>query len=188
MLAHGALIPTTNVSPLFGSFLVYSYNASPSESPVGNQIRFDNASFPAVTKVWIANTTVDGVDQSSPSATSPTAARSWCRTRLARRLDPLRHPRAGDKGAYVEIPVAFQQATGALTARQVIVAVFNPGPTMTFAAVAAAEAEIAPETLPLSLAGRDEEEFLVDEDEEAEDAAADVDEAVRASKRRRPRA
>lgn len=151
MLAHGALIPTTNVSPLFGSFLVYSYNATPTEPPIGNQIRFNAAAFSQVTKVWIANTTVDGVDQYFAIRHVPYGGTLLVQNKTkfsdAILFNILAPPI--DKIDYVEIPVAFQQATGALTAQQVIVAVFNPGPVMSFGAVGRAEAEIAPETLPL---------------------------------------
>ena len=41
MLAHGGLTPITNVSALFGSFLIFSYNSTPTEPPGGNQIRFN---------------------------------------------------------------------------------------------------------------------------------------------------
>lgn len=193
MLAHGALIPTTNVSPLFGSFLVYSYNATPSEPPIGNQIRFNAAAFPQVTKVWLANTTVDGVDQYLAIRHVPYGGtllvQNKSRYSDAILFNILAPPI--DKTDYVEIPVAFQQAIGALVAQQVLVAVFNPGPVMAFTPVARDEAVIAPESLPIPLVDRadaDEEEFIEDEDEEAEDAATEVADAVKARTRRgRPR-
>jgi hypothetical protein len=153
MLGHGGLTPTTNVSPLFGSFLVYSYNATPAEPPIGNQIRFNAATFPQVTKVWITNTTVDGVDQYFAIRHVPYGGTLLVQNKTrysdAILFNILAPPI--DKGDYVEVPVAFQQATGNLTAQQVLVAVFNPGPVMSFSVVGRAEAEIAPEILPQSL-------------------------------------
>jgi hypothetical protein len=133
MLAHGGLTPITNVSPVFGSFLVFSYNATLTEPPTGNQIRFNGPlPFSAVTKVWIANTSVDGVDQYYAIRHIPVGGTLLVQNKTSH-LDAVLFGVVGpiiDKGAYVEIPVAFQQEVGNLTAQQVLIAAFNPGPVL----------------------------------------------------------
>jgi hypothetical protein len=132
MLLHGGPVPITNVSPMFGAFLVYSYNATISEPPLGNQIRFNDIALSQVTKAWIRNFTTDGTDQFQALRRIPAGG-----TMLVQDRDD--HTKAVlfsivgppvDKIDYVEIPVRFQQSTAGISQSMVLVAVFNPGPVM----------------------------------------------------------
>lgn len=132
MLAHGSPVPVTNVSPMFGASLIFSYNATAAEPPIGNQIRFNNTSFPAVTKVWIANTTNDGTDQFQALRKIPHGGTLLVQDR-AKHADAILYRILAppvDKTDYVELTVSYQEHTGALVAGQALVAVFNPGPTV----------------------------------------------------------
>jgi len=136
MLAHGGLSPVTNVSPLFGSFVIYNYNATPSEPPLGNQIRFNSATLSAVTKAWISNTTTDGTDQYYALRKLPLGGTLLVQeksTHVDAALFGIIGPTV-DKIDYVEIPVRYQQHVGVLAAAQAIVAVFIPGPTISLSA------------------------------------------------------
>lgn len=132
VLAHGAPFVVTNVSPLFGAFLVFAYNATTAEPPVGNQIRFNAAPGPAVTKVWIANTTNDGTDQFQALRKIPHGGTLLVQDRTKHGDAVIFRIQAPpvDKTDYVELAVSYQQHTGALVAGQVLAAVFNPGPTI----------------------------------------------------------
>jgi hypothetical protein len=153
MLAHGGLVPATNVSPVFGSFLTLSYNNTAVEPPAGNQIRFNNANFTQATKAWIANTTVDGVDQYYAVRHVPFGGTLLLQNKTDHTgavLFGILAPPI-DKGAYVEVPVVYQQGITTLNSQQAIIAVFNPGATMSFASVADDDF-LSPDVLPLSLA------------------------------------
>lgn len=132
MLTHGGAAPITNVSSLFGAFLIFSYNATAAEPPVGNQIRFNSATLPQVTKAWIRNTTVDGTDQFQALRKIPSGGTILVQDRdnhsnavLLDIVGPV-----VDKGAYVEIPVIYQEHQGVLASAQTLVAIFNPGPIL----------------------------------------------------------
>lgn len=132
MLAHGGLTPVTNVSALFGSFLIFSYNATPTEPPIGNQIRFNSASLPAVTKVWLSNDTTDGTDQYYAIRKLPLGGTLLVQEKSTH-SDAVLFGITGpvlDKVDYIEVAVRYQQHVGTLAAAQAIVAVFNPGPTI----------------------------------------------------------
>jgi hypothetical protein len=45
-----------------GSYVSFSFNATTSEPIVGNQIRINNASQTAATKLWVSHSTFDGLD------------------------------------------------------------------------------------------------------------------------------
>jgi len=149
MLSHGGLIPATNVSPVFGSFLTFSYNNTAAEPPTGNQIRFNSANFILASKAWIANTTVDGVDQYYAVRHVPYGGTLLLQNKTDHAgavLFGILAPPV-DKGAYVEVPIEYQQGITTLNSQQVIIAVFNPGAPMSFAAVAADEF-LSPDVLP----------------------------------------
>lgn len=150
MLAHGGLIPATNVSPVFGSFLTLSYNNTAAEPPTGNQIRFDSGNFMLAKKAWICNTTVDGVDQYYAVRHVPYGGTLLLQNKTDHLGAVLFHILAPpvDKGSYVEVPVAFSQGIAALNSQQVIIAVFNPGAPMSFATVAD-DAFVSPDVLPV---------------------------------------
>jgi hypothetical protein len=42
--------------------MFFTYNSNVNEPPTGSQIRMDNVSQPAVTKIWVTKVTNDGVD------------------------------------------------------------------------------------------------------------------------------
>jgi len=135
-LTHGGVQPFTYVSPLFGSFLIYSYNATTTEPPSGNQIRFNSTTMTAVTKVWIRNSTVDGNDAYFALRKIPFGGTILIQDRdnhlnaaLFRIVNPL-----VDKVDYVELPVIYNQHTGTLSSAQTLVAVFAPGPTLSLSA------------------------------------------------------
>lgn len=160
MLAHGGLTPTTNVSPIFGSFLLFSYNNTPTEPPTGNQIRFNAATLSQVTKVWIAYTTTDGTDNYQALTRIPYGGTLLVQeksTHLDAVLFSILAP-AIDKGGYVEVPVAYQQHTGTLAAAQVIVAVFNPGAQVSLTPVLMQQLPAPPPPEPEPKAAADAEE------------------------------
>lgn len=132
VLAHGAPFVTTNVSPLFGAFLVFSYNATPTEPPIGNQLRANATAVAAVTKVWIANTTNDGTDQFQALRKIPHGGTLLIQDRAKHADAALYRVTAPpvDKTDYVELAVSYLSHIGALAAGQVLVAVFNPGPVI----------------------------------------------------------
>ena len=130
VLAHGGPLPITNVTPVFGAFLVYSYNATPSEPPIGNQIRFNHATLAQVTKAWISNTTTDGTDQFHALRKIPHGGTMLVQERtnhLDAVLFRITSPPV-DKGDYIEVGVQHQESQGTLAAAQSLLAVFNPGP------------------------------------------------------------
>jgi hypothetical protein len=152
MLSHGQLIPSTNVSPVFGSFLTFSYNNSPTEPPSGNQVRFNNANFTQATKCWISNTTVDLIDQYYAVRHVPYGGTLLLQNKTDHNgavLFGILAPPI-DRGAYVEVPVVYQQGITTLNSQQVILAVFAPGASMSFAGVAT-DAWLDPDILPVSL-------------------------------------
>lgn len=132
MLAHGAPVPITNVSPMFGASLLFSYNATPTEPPIGNQLRANSASVTAVTKLWISNTTIDGTDQFQALRKIPHGGTILIQDR-AKHADAVLFRILAppiDKTDYIELSVSRQEHTGTLVAGQVLVAVFNPGPAI----------------------------------------------------------
>jgi hypothetical protein len=132
MLAHGGLTPITNVSALFGSYLVYNYNSTRAEPPSDGQLRFDTNLPAAVTKVWIAYQSDGGSDQYQSLLRLPVGGTLLVQKRNDHYTALLLTLRGAsvDKGTYVEVPVSYQEHVGSLTAAQnqaMLVAVFSPG-------------------------------------------------------------
>ena len=149
-VAYGGAAPITNVSPMFGAFLIYSFNATAVEPPIGNQIRFNQTKFADVTKVWIRNWANDGTDQYLALRKIPHGGTLLVQDRLKHEdavLFRLLAPPI-DKTDYVELTVAYQETTGALVAGQVVLAVFNPGPVVSLNPLTPTQLPAVPPDLP----------------------------------------
>jgi hypothetical protein len=142
-VAYGGASPITNVSPLFGTFLVYTYNTGTAEPPIGSQVRFNNTKLQDVTRIWIRNWANDGTDQYLAIRRIPHGGTILVQDRLNHDHSVLyrvvRPPI--DRIDYVELIVLYQEHTGTLAGGQVVLAVFNPGPVVTLAPLAVGPAE-----------------------------------------------
>jgi hypothetical protein len=88
----------------------YTYNDTPTEPPVGTQIRFDAAyPYTAVTKLWIRDVSIDAIDLRTVLLLAPTGSTVY----VQNTGDHARFARfvssgvAVAKSGYVEIPVTW---------------------------------------------------------------------------------
>jgi len=88
----------------------YTYNDTPTEPPVGTQIRFDAAyPYTTVTKIWLRDVTIDGIDLRTVLLLAPSGSTLYIQlaadhARFARFLST---GVAVAKPGYVEIPVSW---------------------------------------------------------------------------------
>jgi len=136
MLTHGSAAPITNVSALFGSYVIWAYNSTQTAPPSNGQLRFNSNLAHTVTKLWIANEASDGSDQYLSLSRLPVGGTLLIQKRdshLTAMLLTIVGPPI-DKELYFEVPVAYQEHVGSLTAAQnqaMLVAVFSPGAALT---------------------------------------------------------
>ena len=111
--------------------LTYTFSPNVVAPPVGSEVRFDNADYTAVTKVWVRNVDQPGSDQHT--VLMATAAGS---TIIVEDFDDHTHSAqfqttgaAIDKATYVELPVTFVSQGAALPAEQCTLIIANPALT-----------------------------------------------------------
>jgi hypothetical protein len=111
-------------------FLGYAFSSAITEPPTGSQIRF-NAAYPysAVTKVWIRDLTLDGLDMRTLLLLQPSGATLYVQDKD----DHTRFARFTTTGAaigktdYVEFPVAWVNDSGSALPQQQMQVVFVGG-------------------------------------------------------------
>jgi hypothetical protein len=114
--------PTGSTGPAGGStsLFEYSFSAATTEPPGSNQIRFDDASASAATKIWIDKLTSTGIDVSNYF----TLFHAGDRAVVQDKNDATAYARydlSGDpvfKTGYIELPVTFLSAGNALNGGQ----------------------------------------------------------------------
>ena len=122
-------LPPSAVSGI-GDVFPFTYNTSTVESITGNQMRGNNATFTASTKLWVSETTVDGLDV-AVGLSRIKAGLPDLRPGLHRRL--LGTPCSGsttdgiDKGTYWEFTVALASSAGTIPGGKVALQSLSTG-------------------------------------------------------------
>lgn len=137
-LARGGIVPHTNVSPLFGTTLPYSFRTGTTEQVARGELRFNSTLIGGVTKVWIAHEAEDGIDQFYAVQRIPAGGTLLVQDR-SNHLSAVLFRVTGaavDKIGYVEVPVVTLESVGTLSPQgrlPMIVAAFYPGASLSFA-------------------------------------------------------
>ena len=107
----------------------FSYNTTTTEPPTGNQLRLNNTTFTAATRLWVSQTTVDGLDISIGLARILTGhqiyfqdrdnAAAWVKYNVT--ADGV------DDGTYYDFAVSYHSGPGGIPAGQVEFQAVAPG-------------------------------------------------------------
>ena len=107
----------------------FSYNTTTSEPPTGNQLRLNSTTQSAATRLWISQTTVDGLDVSIGLARILTGHQIYIQDR-----DDASHwikynvtADGVDDGTYYDFAVSYHSGPGAIPAGQVEAQMVAPG-------------------------------------------------------------
>jgi hypothetical protein len=106
----------------------FSYNATTTEPPTGNQLRLNNTTFSAATRLWVMQTTVDGLDVSIGLARILPGHQVYFQDR-----DDASHwvkynvTAATDDGVYFDFTVTYHSGPGGIPAGQVEFQAIAPG-------------------------------------------------------------
>jgi len=110
------------------TYAAFSFNAGTTEPPVGNQIRLNNASQTAATRLWMSHTTFDGLDVSvGLSRIQPgdmvyiqdfDDGSKWVRYTVSATTND---------GAYHDFTVAYESGPGTVPFQKVAMRIVFPG-------------------------------------------------------------
>jgi hypothetical protein len=112
--------PASVISGVGGVF-PFSYNTSTSEPPTGNQLRGNNSTFTSSTKLWVMETTTDGLDVAVGLGRIKAGFQVYIQDYTSAARYALFSVTADsvDKGAYWELTVAIVSSAGTIPSGKV---------------------------------------------------------------------
>jgi Collagen triple helix repeat (20 copies) len=107
----------------------YMFSATATEPPTGSQVRFNNASYPLVTKVWVNNSSSLGKDNANSFSLVDAGNRIFVQDKDdATRWVSFDCTAAGvNKGNYYEFPVMFRDTGLPLSAQRILLNIATHG-------------------------------------------------------------
>ena len=117
----GTWAPTPNAASGLGGVFPFTYNTAIIEPPTGNQLRANNATFTAATKLWVMETTTDGLDVTLGLSRIKAGGQVYVQDFSTATHYVFFNVTADaiDKGAYWEIAVSVASSLGTIPAGKV---------------------------------------------------------------------
>ena len=107
----------------------FSYNTTTTEPPTGNQLRLNNTTQPSATRLWVSQTTVDGLDVGAGFARILAGHQIYFQDRddASKWIKYNVTADGTDDGTYYDFTVAYHSGPGGIPAGQVELQAIAPG-------------------------------------------------------------